>query len=244
MHWITFIWDLYVTNVVDGRRRELLESSRERRWTGILGIAFISLELDSILNLDILVIKSRDWTLNKQQVFRRIHLHDLFPCWSENHFIVLYFFYLLWGFAQWHCFHPYDQPSFYPWTLCLATRINYPYQPNVYVYTIMMLYLALTRWTSRTMRQWMTVRCWLTSKIPSLHDTSKTFTNPAYTRMNITTSIHPKFYLRRCSDIHVLTRNKVRCFKFSTQRKDGIFGNTEFSKLLTQTDTQLFEMLY
>lgn len=151
MHWIIFI-EIYITNVVDGRI-EQLESSRERRWACILGIALFSLELDSILNLDILVIKSRDWTLDEQQVFGRIHLYNLFTI-VNIHFISLSpgFIYSPWDFEQWHCFHPYDQPSFYPWTPCLATKTNYPYQPNDLLHAYNRWYTL--RWPVEPAERW------------------------------------------------------------------------------------------
>lgn len=215
MHWFVFI-EIYITNVVDGRI-EQLESSRERRWACILGIALFSLELDSILNLDILIIKSRDWTLDEQQVFGRIHLYNLFTIvkiYSFQYPQVLY--YSLWDFEQWRCFHPYDQPSFYPWTPCLATKTNHPYQPNDLLHAYNRWYTL--RWPVEPAERWDNEWPWDAGWPAKFHR----FMTPAKplpildTRMmNITwlffLPLHAQIHLRRSSDINVLTSYKMRC---------------------------------
>jgi hypothetical protein len=105
------------------------------------------------------------------------------------------------------------------------------------------IYLSLTSRTSRSMCQRDTMRSWKTGEVPSLHYTSKSFTNSANIHVRMSLWLTYRYYnvknivnLRGCCHINELTGNEMGSVQYGTNWQQGIVSNSEFSHWLLWFD--------
>lgn len=105
------------------------------------------------------------------------------------------------------------------------------------------MYLSLTSRTSRSMCQRHTMGSWKTGEVPSLHYTSKSFTDSTNVHVRMSLWFNDHDYdiknivnLRGCCHVNKLTRHEMGSVQYGTNWQQGIFSDSKFSHWLLWFD--------